>query len=144
VASELGIGDHAAAAWLKVESAVPLELRSRLHETARDVHVDFGLPDVEVVSTQLLRGLRDAVRRRRVIAVRLRDADGPRTVATLEPLGLVRSADGWHLVTRGPDGITALRAASIELARATGGQFERDERFDLGRWWERWRRGDPR
>lgn len=138
VARELGVGDHAAAAWLKVESALPPEVRAQVQETAREVHIDLGLRAAETVSTQLLRGLRDAVRRRRVIAVRQRVGGSEvRTIAALEPLGLVRGADGWQLVARGPEGFLALRVASIELARATGADFERDQRFDLARWWER-------
>lgn len=135
VAAELGVGRAAAAARAKLASALPVELYARMQESAAEVYMDLDRGAGAAVSVQLLRGLHDAVRRRRVIAVRTREGDGAQRVVELAPLGLVRSADGWHLVARADGEVVSIEVATIALARATGEWYGPDPRFDLGRWW---------
>jgi predicted DNA-binding transcriptional regulator YafY len=87
------------------------------------------------VPLQLLRGLRSAIARRRVVSLRLAPGAGQRRVVEVRPLGLVRKAGTWYLVGRGSRGYGVVAVTAIELARATGAQYEPPRGFDLPRWW---------
>jgi predicted DNA-binding transcriptional regulator YafY len=141
VAAELGMGEAAWGASLKLLAGLPEELRDRASRTGSSVHVAIAEPSPGGAPIQLLRGLLDAVQRRRVISVRVGHPDGSRSVTDVAPLGLVREASTWHLVVRRARSVTALDVATIELARATGAHFERPASFDLRRWWTERRTG---
>ena len=143
VAAELGMGEAAWGASLKLLAALPAHLRARASETAGHVHVDLGTPPAGSASVQLLRGLHDAIRRSRVVSVRTSAADGKRSVVEVAPLGLVRDRSAWVLVVRRGRSVMAMAVAEIELARATGETFNRPASFDLHRWWSAHIRSRP-
>ncbi len=135
VAAELGLGEAAWGASLKLLAGLPEPFRARASELTRDVHVDLGSPSPGAAPVQLMRGLLDAVRRRRMISIRRSATDGTRSVVEVAPLGLVRDGPSWVLVARRARSVIVIDIASIELARATGATFERPTGFDLRRWW---------
>jgi predicted DNA-binding transcriptional regulator YafY len=140
VAAELGMGEAAWGAWLKLLAGLPEELRDQAGQTGAAVHVALTTPRGGA-SVQLLRGLLDAIERRRTVSLRIGRADGTRSVVDVAPLGLVREAAAWHLVARRRRATVAIDVATIELARATGAIFARPAHFDLKRWWTEQRRG---
>jgi predicted DNA-binding transcriptional regulator YafY len=135
VAAELGQGEAAWGAWLKLLAGLPEPFRDEAAQVSEVVHVDLGPSTAADAPVQLMRGLLDAVRRRRVIGVRSTGADGTRSVVEVAPLGLVRNAAGWQLIVKRGRTISVIAVASIELARATGATFEAPAGFELRRWW---------
>src|SRR5690606_29216502 len=90
VAAELGMSEAASGAGLKVLAALSPEVRAHASELETHVHIDLVASEQGEVPTQLLRGLLEAIRRRRVVSIRSLGRDGSRNVVEAEPLGLVR------------------------------------------------------
>lgn len=133
-AAELGLGTVVAAAQVKVQAALPAELRSRASRLVERFHLDAGawfkgsepVPHLGTVAEAVWQS------QRLEIAYHRDDASVSRT---LEPLGLVLKAGTWYVVARADDELRTYRVARIRQARVLDEPFERPRDFDLAAWW---------
>jgi predicted DNA-binding transcriptional regulator YafY len=133
-AAELGLGTVVAAAQVKVQAALPTELRSRASRLVERFHLDAGAWFKGNEPVPHLATVAEAVwsSRRLQLAYRRDDATASRV---LEPLGLVLKAGIWYLVARSEDEPRTYRVSRIQEARVLDETFDRPNGFDLASWW---------
>ncbi|MBX3605676.1 MAG: YafY family transcriptional regulator [Piscinibacter sp.] len=135
-ATELGLGEAAVSARLKLVASLPAPLREQAARVADRLHIDpvdwYRTPDAPA----LLRDVADAVWRAR--RIRVRYASWERTTwRELEPLGLVLKAGAWYVTARpvGRSEARTYRLSSMQALAPGGGAFRRPRDFDLARYW---------
>jgi predicted DNA-binding transcriptional regulator YafY len=133
-AAELGLGTLVAAAQVKVQAALPTELRSRASRLVQRFHLDAGAWFKGSEPVPHLATVAEAVwsARRLEMGYRRDDATGTRLV---EPLGLVLKAGIWYLVARSDTEPRTYRVSRINDARVLDEPFDRPASFDLAAWW---------
>jgi predicted DNA-binding transcriptional regulator YafY len=135
-AAELGLGALAAAAELKIEAALPRELREGSRSVREHFHLDAPGWYSDGDRVPRLPEVADAVWNRRVIRVRYSRWAAPYEVdRRLEPYGLVLKAGRWYLVARCDGVMRTYRVSRILTLQATGETFERPGDFDLAGHW---------
>ena len=136
-AAQLGLGTVLAAAELKLQAALPPELRSRATRLRERFHLDapgwFRTADLE--ATPFLAAVADAVWHQRVVEVDYRNWAGADALRRLEPLGVVLKAGVWYVVARAGERIGRYRASRILSLDETEDRFERPDDFDLATFW---------
>jgi predicted DNA-binding transcriptional regulator YafY len=133
-AAELGLGTVVAAAQVKVQAALPTELRSRASRLVERFHLDAGawfkgnepVPALPIVA--------EAVWGAHRLEIDYRRDDGYAT-RTVDPIGLVLKAGIWYLAARSEGELRTYRISRIREARALPDVFERPSDFDLAGWW---------
>jgi predicted DNA-binding transcriptional regulator YafY len=136
-AAELGLGAALASAELKLQAALPGELRERAARVRDRFHLDAPGWYYHGDSVPYLAAVADAVWHQRPIEVRYRRWTAPTDVTrTLEPHGLVLKAGKWYLVARNRGQFRTYRVNQILGLTTLGGHFERAEGFDLPGYWE--------
>ncbi|WP_329151793.1 WYL domain-containing protein [Streptomyces sp. NBC_01456] len=143
---EMGLGDAASAARLKVSAALLPELRDAATGAAQRFHLDAPGWYQHPEPPELLPAIADAVWDDRRITARYLRKDTEVT-RELEPYGLVLKAGVWYLAARVDGGhrvyrvdrFTAVEAVAAEegtgAAGARDGRFDRDASFDLPAFW---------
>lgn len=132
---DMGLGDAALAARLKVSAALLPELRDAPATAAQRFHLDAPAWFRDADRPPLLPELSQAVWDDRVATVRYRR--GERVVErTLEPYGLVLKAGVWYAVGRTGDRLLVHRVDRFEDVRTGAERFVRDEDFDLAAFWD--------
>ncbi|MCO5970985.1 helix-turn-helix transcriptional regulator [Actinoallomurus soli] len=132
---DMGLGDAALAARLKVSAALLPELRDAPATAAQRFHLDAPAWFRDADRPPLLPELSRAVWDDRVTTVRYRR--GERVVErTLEPYGLVLKAGVWYAVGRTGDRCLVYRVDRFEDVRTGTERFARDEGFDLAAFWD--------
>lgn len=135
-ASELGLGTVLAAAQLKVDAALPPELRARATRVRERFHVDapgwFGRHE----AVPHLPAVAEAVWAGRRLAIRYRRGDGE-VRRNVDPLGLVLKAGRWYLLALAGRAreVRTYRVARIAGARVLDHSALRPEAFDLAAAW---------
>lgn len=130
VARALGLDRERQAAEIKLLDALPETARAEAQAAAEDVLVDLGVePDRRV-----MRGLRRAIRDRRVLHIRRHEERGQRPYA---PLGLVWTEGAWRLVARDVQAgrLVTLPLDALALVRRGAETFTRPPGFDLASAW---------
>jgi predicted DNA-binding transcriptional regulator YafY len=133
-AAELGLGTVVAAAQVKVQAALPVELRSRASRLVERFHLDAGAWFKGSEPVPHLATVAEAVWAGRRIEVAYHRGDGA-VSRVLEPLGLVLKAGTWYVVARSEDQLRTYRVSRIGEARVLDEPFERPTGFDLAGWW---------
>lgn len=137
-AAELGLGTALAAAQLKLQAALPADLRDRAARVRDRFHVDAPGWYYDGDSSPFLPAVAGAVWDQQRIEVSYRRWAAPTDVTrTLEPHGLVLKAGKWYLVARGGGQLRTYRVSQILSLTALEEHFERAEDFDLAGYWER-------
>ena len=135
-ASELGLGTVLAAAQLKVDAALPPELRSRAVRMRERFHLDapgwFAREEPVPHLAVLSRSVWDEQR----VEIRYKKRDGE-VKRLLDPLGLVLKAGVWYLValsgrTRSLRTFRVSRVVSVKLLDEA---CQRPDDFDLAAHW---------
>jgi len=131
-ASELGLGTVLAAAQLKVDAALPPELRSRAVRMRERFHLDAPGWFAREEPVPHLAGLSRAVWEEQRVEIRYEKWDGE-VKRALDPLGLVLKAGVWYLValsgrTRSPRTFRVSRVCGV---RELEGACLRPDDFDL-------------
>ncbi|MGW4471970.1 helix-turn-helix transcriptional regulator [Nonomuraea sp. NPDC004354] len=135
-AAQLGLGALAAAAELKIEAALPPDLREGSRCVREHFHLDAPGWYHDGDQVPHLPALAGAVWNKLVIDVRYRRWREPYEVErTLEPYGLVLKAGKWYLVARSGDSLRTYRVNQILDLRVTERAFDRPEGFDLAAHW---------
>jgi predicted DNA-binding transcriptional regulator YafY len=135
-ASELGLGTVLAAAQLKVDAALPPELRSRAVRMRERFHLDapgwFAREELVPHLAELSRAVWEE--RRLEIRYRKRDEEVRRA---LDPLGLVLKAGVWYLVALSgrTRSLRTFRVSRVLAVKELDGAVERPDDFDLAAHW---------
>jgi predicted DNA-binding transcriptional regulator YafY len=140
-AAELGLGTVLATAQLKLQAALPAELRERTAAMSERFLLDAPGWYHDGDTSPHLAAVADAVWNQRRIEIRYRRWTAPTDVTrTLDPHGIVLKAGKWYLVARDAAGAsdTAMRTYRINhFLRLTdaGERFTRADGFDLAAFW---------
>ncbi|WP_348752373.1 YafY family protein [uncultured Aquincola sp.] len=136
-ATELGLGDAAVSARLKLLASVPLPLRTGAADVAQRLHIDphdwYRAPD----AAPWLREAAEAVWRGRRVVVDYTSWQR-RAQRELDPLGLVLKAGSWYLVALAPGQTEprTYRLASIGRMQLLTQAVRRPRGFDLAAYWQ--------
>ncbi|MFF4985985.1 helix-turn-helix transcriptional regulator [Streptosporangium saharense] len=136
-AAELGLGEIAANAELKLLAALPPEPRSHATRMRERFHLDVPGWYRDADETPFLSDVAEAVWEQRPIRMVYRRW-GPREVERLaQPYGLVLKGGTWYLVAAADGGgPRTYRVSRIVTAEILDGRFERPAGFDLSAFWE--------
>ncbi|ASR34352.1 transcriptional regulator [Prauserella marina] len=137
-AAELGLGTVLAAAQLKLDAALPTELRAGARELAERFYLDVPGWHRGIERLDQLTDVADAVWRSRRIRVDYRRWDDSAVERVLEPLGLVLKAGNWYLAARCEGDERTYRVSRIDGLSDLGEEFSRPEGFDLAEYWREW------
>jgi predicted DNA-binding transcriptional regulator YafY len=133
-ASQLGLGEAAASAQLKLLASLPEAWQADAQRVAARFHLDAvgwyrAPPRVDYLSTVANAVWND---KRLTIEYESWKGVGKRHI---EPLGLVLKAGEWYVVASSTKGIATYKIANILAIEEVGGTFKRPPRFDLARHW---------
>jgi predicted DNA-binding transcriptional regulator YafY len=135
-AAELGLGALAAAAELKIEAALPPELREGSRRLREHFHLDTPGWYHDGDQVPHLPAVAEAVWNKRVIHVLYHRWREPREVErTLEPYGLVLKAGKWYLIASCEGTLRTYRVSQILDLQVTDDPFTRPGDFDLAAFW---------
>jgi predicted DNA-binding transcriptional regulator YafY len=135
-AGELGLGTVLAAAQLKLQAALPAELRERSARIQERFLLDAPGWYADGDDSPYLAGVADAVWNQRVIEIRYHRWVAPTEVTrVVEPHGIVLKGGRWYLVGRTGGQLRTYRVSQI-VALVTGDEvFAREPGFDLPGYW---------
>jgi len=133
-ADQLGLGDAAASAQLKLLASLPEAWQADARRVSARFHLDAvgwyrAPPRVDYLSTVANAVWND---KRLTISYESWKGVGERH---LEPLGLVLKAGEWYVVAQSSKGIATYKVANILSIAEVGGTFKRPPRFDLAKHW---------
>ena len=137
-AAELGLGAVVATAAIKLEAALPAELRHRAVLVRERFHLDAPGWYHDGDSSPYLAGVADAVWHQRTVQIGYRRWKAPTDVTRiLRPYGLVLKAGTWYLVAASEPGWAprTFRVNQILALRDLGVPFDRPAGFDLAGFW---------
>ena len=133
-AAQLGLGDAAATAQLKLLAALPEAWQADASRIASRFHLDAVAWYRREESLPHLPAVADAVWNERRLAIRYESWKGV-VERRIEPLGLVVKGGEWYLVARAGASERTYRVSNI-LSLRTGRAFKRPRRFDLAANWK--------
>lgn len=133
--AQLGLDQAFKRALLKLSASQPAA--KNLPSTW--VHLDSDTWGSSPAPGPLLPAIRQAICEQRKLFILRRLEFGTQSPWTVEPLGLVSGAGGWHLVCLWEGQFRVLRLAQIIEARVEEEIFQRPAGFDLAEFWHRWR-----
>src|SRR5215470_11162842 len=135
-AAELGLGAVLAAAQLKLDAALPAEMRARAALVRERFHLDAPGWYYDGDSVPHLSMVADTVWKQQRIEIRYRRWRAPTDVTrSLDPHGIVLKAGKWYLVARDHRGMRTYRVNQILSLAVLAEHFERAEDFDLADYW---------
>jgi predicted DNA-binding transcriptional regulator YafY len=133
-AADLGLGEDAESARLKILASLPAGKGSVANRVAARFHLDPAPWYSRPTPPATLRKLASALWSDREVRIAYRSwkAVVGRTVA---PLGLVMKAGAWYCVGAVGDAIRTYRVSSIQSLEITDTPVRRPRGFDLARYW---------
>jgi predicted DNA-binding transcriptional regulator YafY len=135
-AGELGLGTVLATAQLKLQAALPQELRERSARVQERFHLDAPGWYYDGDASPYLAAVADAVWNQRRIEVRYRRWAAPAEVTRqLDPHGLVLKAGRWYLVARSGEQLRTYRVSQILDLASLDEHFDRTAGFELAGFW---------
>lgn len=133
-AAQLGLGDAAASAQLKLVAALPAAWQADARRVATRFHLDAVGWFRREERPQFLAAVAEAVWNDRPLRVRY--AGWERVVdRRIEPLGLVIKAGDWYVVAASAGSVRTYRVAGIQSVRTAAGGVKRPRGFDLAKFW---------
>ncbi|MGW3562426.1 helix-turn-helix transcriptional regulator [Streptomyces sp. NPDC000941] len=136
-AAELGLGSVLAAAELKLEAALPAQLRDQGRRIRECFHLDAPGWYREADEVPHLPAVAAAVWQRRAIWVRYRRWYAPQVVERrLEPCGIVLKAGRWYTVARADEELRTYRIGQILALEQLDEAFDPPAGFELARHWQ--------
>ncbi|WP_329211840.1 YafY family transcriptional regulator [Streptomyces sp. NBC_00683] len=133
---EMGLDDAASAARLKVSAALLPSLRDASQTAAQRFHLDAPGWYHEPATPELLPAVAEAVWDDRVVRAGYRRGPTGEVEREMSPYGLVLKAGVWYLCARVGDDFRVYRIDRFTAVAVSATRFERDEDFDLPRFWE--------
>lgn len=137
-AAELGLGSALAAAELKLQAALPAQLRAEAGRIRERFHLDAPGWYRETDEAPYLPAVASAVWQRNAVQVRYRRWYAPEVVnRRLEPYGLVLKAGRWYVVAQAGDhGLRTYRIDQILALQPLDEAFTPPPDFDLAGYWQ--------
>ncbi|SOD58834.1 transcriptional regulator [Streptomyces zhaozhouensis] len=134
---DMGLGDTASAARLKVSAALLPELRDAERSAAQRFHLDAPHWWQAPETPDALPSVAEAVWGEWRMSAAYRRGDGSTVTRSWEPHGLVLKAGAWYLAARpvGGDGHRIYRVSRFSDVTVEGEHFARDPDFDLSAFW---------
>ncbi len=133
-AAELGLGDAAASAQLKLLAAMPPEWQADARRVSSRFHLDpagwYQSPSRETHLPEVAR----AVWGERRLDIRYESWKGI-VERRIEPLGLVMKAGQWYVVANAAGEPRTYKLSNIQGLKIRAETFKRPRRFDLARHW---------
>jgi predicted DNA-binding transcriptional regulator YafY len=133
-ARELGLGEEAAQAELKLLAALPPDWQAEAKRMSARFHLDPAGWFQPGYQSEHLKLVADAVWSERRIEVRYeswtRISD-----RTIDPLGLVLKGGIWYCVARADENIRTFRLSNILALIVSEDRFQRPPGFDLSTYW---------
>jgi predicted DNA-binding transcriptional regulator YafY len=133
-ARDLGLGEAAASARLKILASVPAKGRALAERVAARFHLDPAPWYSPAIAPPLLRELAEAVWAGREVRVGYHSWKGL-VRRNLAPLGLVMKAGAWYLAGAREAKPRIYRVAAIRELAVTDTPAKRPRHFDLARFW---------
>jgi predicted DNA-binding transcriptional regulator YafY len=135
-AADLGLGGVLAAAQLKLDAALPAEMRARAALVRERFHLDAPGWYYDGDLVPHLSDIAGTVWKQQRIEIRYRRWRAPTDVTRrLDPHGIVLKAGKWYLVARDHRGMRTYRISQILDLAVLEEPFERAEDFDLAEYW---------
>ena len=135
--ADLGLKQAAEGAWLKLQAALPRELREQAEFVRQRILIDArGWRDSEV-SLASLPTVLDALWRGCRLSFRYEKSDGERSERTVDPLGVVARGNSWYLVADRDEQRRTYRMSRLSGAVVLDEPVRRPAEFDLAAHWER-------
>jgi predicted DNA-binding transcriptional regulator YafY len=135
-AAELGLGTVLATAQLKLQAALPAELRDGARRIQERFYLDAPGWYHHGDTSPYLAAVADAVWSQRPVEVRYRRWAAPAEITRrLDPHGLVLKAGKWYLVARAGEQLRTYRVSQILDLTILAGHFERAAGFELASFW---------
>ncbi len=135
-AAELGLGTVLATAQLKLQAALPAELREGAGRIQERFYLDAPGWYHHGDTSPYLAAVADAVWSQHPVEVRYRRWAAPAEVTRrLDPHGLVLKAGKWYLVARAGEQLRTYRVSQILDLTILAGRFERAAGFELASFW---------
>jgi predicted DNA-binding transcriptional regulator YafY len=136
ILADLGLGEAADRALLKVLSALPEGRRRQAESARRYLHIDPTGWSGRSETARFLPVLEEALRIGRRIEMTYERAFDPTPVErTLHPLGLVAKGSTWYLVAAADGRTRTYRASRIRAVRVLEEPAHRPDDFDLAAFW---------
>ncbi|HEX5047811.1 MAG TPA: YafY family protein, partial [Gammaproteobacteria bacterium] len=136
VLADLGLKEAAEGAWIKLQAALPSEVRAQAEFVRQRILIDpRGWRDSGESIACLPMVLEALWRGRQLRFVYERSSDGGERLVT--PLGLVARASAWYLVADKGDQRRTYRVSRIREAAVLDAPCARPAGFDLASHWER-------
>ncbi|GAA1004154.1 transcriptional regulator [Acrocarpospora pleiomorpha] len=136
-AAELGLGEVAAAAELKLLAALPPEPRSQAAMMRERFHLDVPGWYRGSDEAPFLAEVAEAVWEQRPLRMRYRRWGPQEVERDIHPYGLVLKGGSWYLAAETSGDFRTYRVARILGIEALPGRFERRPGFDLVEFWSR-------
>jgi predicted DNA-binding transcriptional regulator YafY len=137
VLADLGLKDAAEAAWIKLQAALPIEVRAQAESVRQRILVDpRGWRDVGD-SILPLPIVLDTLWRQRRLKFVYEKLPEPGYERVVDPLGLVARGSAWYLVAAKQSDLRTYRVSRIRDAVALDEPSNRPPDFDLAAYWEK-------
>ncbi|MBN9317557.1 MAG: YafY family transcriptional regulator [Devosia sp.] len=133
-AGELGLGDEAAQAELKLLAALPADWQAEARRMSSRFHLDPRGWFQPGYKPEFLKLVAEAVWSETRIAIRYESWTDTRD-RVIEPLGLVLKGGIWYVVAQREGNIRTYRLSQIQALGPTGETFTRPKDFDLPSHW---------
>lgn len=133
-AGELGLGDEAAQAELKLLAALPADWQAEARRMSSRFHLDPRGWFQPGHKPEFLKLVAEAVWNATRIAIRYESWTDTRD-RVIEPLGLVLKGGIWYVVAQREGNIRTHRLSQIQALGPTGETFTRPKDFDLPSHW---------
>ena len=134
-AADLGVGQHAATARLKVLAALPAPSSEGAQRIAAGFHLDPTPWDRRpMTAPPMLRLIAQAVWEERAIDLTYGSWSGESS-RVVDPLGIVLKAGEWYFLARSGARIGIRRLHKVRDAKLRPEHFDRPPRFDLAKAW---------
>jgi predicted DNA-binding transcriptional regulator YafY len=135
-AGELGLGTVVAAAQLKVQAALPAELRERSARIAERFLLDTPGWYADGDDAPFLPAVAAAVWEQHPVEISYHRWAAPTEVTRLvEPHGIVLKGGRWYLVGRAAGQLRTYRVSQISALVTAPGRFDREPGFELSSYW---------
>jgi predicted DNA-binding transcriptional regulator YafY len=135
--ADLGLGEAAEAAWIKLQAALPSEARRQAEFVRARILIDpRGWRDASE-SVSSLPVLLDALWRERELSFVYESALAEAGERRVDPLGLVARGSAWYLIARRNGELRTYRVSRMREAAVAEAPSRRPPDFDLASYWEK-------
>lgn len=133
---EVGLGEAAEHARLKLEAALPIPHRPAIDHIRQRIYIDPLWWWHDTDPRPFWSALQQAVYEDRRIRAVYEHHDGEIVERVLEPYSLVAKSSLWYVVAKHHDKLRTYRASRFHAITLLDEPFERDPDFDLAGYWQ--------